>query len=254
MGGRRLGQHFLFDTSILRRVVEASGVGPSDLVVEIGPGPGTLTTLLSEAARKVIAIELDAGLVQGLKDRLPGNVDLVHGDALRYPFEELDPFMVVSNIPYYITTPLMFRLMESRHNLMSMTLTIQKEVAERIAAGPGTKTYGVLSVAVQIRGVPTMKFTVPRGAFKPVPEVDSAVIHVVMTAGPQSGIADERFFMKVVRAAFSQRRKTLANSLKALFPDAGEHLASAGIDPNRRAETLSIGEFARLARSLAKGP
>jgi 16S rRNA (adenine1518-N6/adenine1519-N6)-dimethyltransferase len=254
MAGRKLGQHFLFNTTILRRIVEAACISPTDLVVEIGPGPGTLTALLSEAAGKVIAIELDADLHGRLKDHLPGNVELCHGDALRYPYEKLDPFVVVANIPYYITTPLIFRLMESRENLRSMTLTIQKEVAERIVAGPGTKTYGVLSVAVQIRSTPTMKFIVPRGAFRPIPEVDSAVICIDMTDEPRVALKDEQFFLRVVRAAFSQRRKTLANSLKALFPDARAHLAAVGIDSNRRAETLSIEEFARLADSFSDSP
>ena len=252
MGGRRLGQHFLFDTSILRRIVESACISPADLVVEIGPGPGTLTALLSEAARKVIAIELDADLCGRLKNHLPANVELIHGDALRYLYEKLDPFLVVANIPYYITTPLIFRLMDSRENLRSMTLTIQREVAERIVAGPGTKAYGVLSVVVQIRGIPSMKFIVPRGAFRPVPEVDSAVIRIEMTEGPRVAVRDDQFFLKVVRAAFSQRRKTLANALKALFPDARAHLAAVRIDPNRRAETLSIEEFSLLANSLSK--
>lgn len=265
MAKKHLGQNFLFDPSILLRIIEAADIAHSDTVVEIGPGHGTLTRLLSGAAKKVIAIELDDELYRKLKENaaFPGNTEIIHCDALKYPYEELGPFKVVANIPYYITTPIIFRLIDAGKNLKSMTLTIQKEVAQRIVAPPGTKDYGVLSIAIQYYACPKMIFTIPKGAFRPVPKVDSAVIRIDMLDKPPVNVLDEKLFFRVVRTAFSQRRKTLANALKTIiqgksplppFSKGGikEILTSAGIDPVRRAETLSIEEFARLADALSQ--
>ena len=253
MAKKHLGQNFLFDPSILRRIVEVAGVTPADTVVEIGPGHGRLTRLLSERAARVIAIELDQGLYERLNAELGyyHNVTLVRGDALKYPFGELGHFKVVANIPYYLTTRLLFALLESGKALKSMTLTLQKEVAERIVAGPGTKAYGVLSVSVQYRAVAELKFVIPAGAFRPVPKVDSAVIHMQTRDVPPVLVRDERLFWRVVRGAFSQRRKTVSNALRPLFPDIKENLSSLGIEPTRRPETLSIKEFALIADSLS---
>jgi 16S rRNA (adenine1518-N6/adenine1519-N6)-dimethyltransferase len=253
MAKKHLGQNFLFDPSILRRLVEISNITASDTVVEIGPGHGSLTAILSGIAKKVIAIELDNDLFPKLQDRFggSGNVVLVQGDALTYPYETLEPFKVVANIPYYITTPIIFRLMEAGKRLKSMTLTIQKEVAQRIIAGPNTKAYGVLSISVQYAAAAEMGFIIPRGAFKPVPKVDSAVVHLTMRNRPKVAVKDEKLFFTVVRAAFSQRRKTLSNALKQLSPDIREKLIDAGIDPRRRGETLTIEEFAGLADILS---
>ncbi|MEK7735745.1 MAG: 16S rRNA (adenine(1518)-N(6)/adenine(1519)-N(6))-dimethyltransferase RsmA, partial [Nitrospirota bacterium] len=173
---KHLGQNFLYDPSILRRIVQASEISSEDTVVEIGAGHGSLTALLAEKAKKVIAIELDRELCEKLKSEFNkyGNVELDCGNALRYPYEGLPEFKVVANIPYYITTPIIFRLIESRGNLISMTLTVQKEVAKRIAAQPGTKDYGVLSIMIQYYAAPELKFIIPKGAFRPVPKVDSA--------------------------------------------------------------------------------
>lgn len=255
MAKKSLGQNFLFDPIILRRVVECSGVTENDTVVEIGPGHGTLTSILAETAQKVIAIELDHDLFGKLQAKFFGsdNVVLVHGDALAYAYEDLGPFKVVANIPYYITTPLIFRLMEAGHKMKSMTLTIQKEVARRIVAGPNIKDYGVLSIAVQYVAIPELKFIIPREAFSPVPKVDSAVVHLTMRTEPKVKVSDEKFLFKLIRTGFSQRRKTLSNALKPLFPDSREKLAAAGIDPLRRAETLTIEEFAALAEALKTG-
>lgn len=248
MPKKHLGQNFLFDPSILYRIVKASGITHNDIVVEIGPGPGTLTKLLSKTAKKVIAIELDLELYTKLKEEIEGfNIELIHGDALKYPYEELEPFKVVANIPYYITTPIIFKLIEARKNLKSMTLTIQKEVAQRIVGKPNTKDYGVLSIAVQYYGEPQLKFIIPKAAFRPVPKVDSAVIHIDILERPRVTVSDDRLFFRIVRTAFSQRRKTLSNSLKSVSKDIKEILISAGIEPIRRAETLSIEEFARIA-------
>jgi len=252
MAKKHLGQNFLFDPSILHRLVEASQVTADDAVVEIGPGYGSLTAILARTAGKVIAIELDDKLFGKLREKFRGssNIVLIHGDALDFAYEELESFRVVANIPYYITTPIIFRLMEAGKRLKSMTLTIQKEVADRITAGPNTKDYGVLSIAVQYAAVPEMKFIIPREAFKPVPKVDSAVIHLTMRDTPKVRVKNEKFFFTVVRAAFSQRRKTLSNSLKQIAPDIKEKMIAAGIDPGRRAETLEIEEFALLADYL----
>ena len=252
MAKKSLGQNFLFDPAILGRIIEASGIGPDDTVVEIGPGPGRLTLMLSEIAKRVIAIELDSDLYRKLQDELTGreNVELVLGDALKYRYDDLGPFKVVANIPYYITTPIIFSLIEARSNLVSMTLTIQKEVAQRIVASPGPKDYGVLSLAVQYHADPEIKFIIPAGAFRPVPKVDSAVIKMHIRKTPKVVVADEVLLFKIIRAGFSQRRKTLSNALKPLMPDIRDVLIDAGIDPGRRGETLSMDEFARLADHL----
>jgi|WetSurMetagenome_2_1015567.scaffolds.fasta_scaffold00105_14 16S rRNA (adenine1518-N6/adenine1519-N6)-dimethyltransferase len=252
MNRKSLGQNFLFDPSILEKIVGASGISADDTVVEIGPGPGRLTRLLAKAARRVVAIELDSRLYENLKDEMAGleNVELVCGDALKYNYETIGPFRVVSNIPYYITTPLIFKLIEARSSLISMTLTIQKEVAERIVAGPGTKDYGALSLGVQYHAAPEIKFVIPAAAFRPVPKVDSAVIRMDIRKTPRVVIADEGLFFRIIRAGFSQRRKTLSNSLKPLFGDIKDILANIGIDANRRAETLSMEEFAGLAEYI----
>lgn len=248
---KSLGQNFLFDTAILSSIVGAAGLTPDDTVVEIGPGPGIMTRLLAESVRKVVAVELDEDLFKRLKAEFAGyrNVEILHADALTYPYDQLDPFRVVANIPYYITTPIIFRLLDVPQ-LKSATLTIQKEVAERIVAGPGGRDYGVLSIMVQYRSVPEFRFIIPAEAFKPVPKVDSAVIHLTVREHRAVTVADEKFFFRVIRTAFSQRRKTLANSLRGMDADIRQVLTNAGIDPSRRPETLSIVEFGRLADML----
>lgn len=253
MTKRYLGQNFLYDPSILKRIIQVAQLNREDLVVEIGPGPGRLTRMLAEKVEKVIAIELDENLYEKLKTELTEfkNVELIHGDALKYPYESLPAFKVVANIPYYITTPLIFKLLEipphPLKNLKSMTLTIQKEVAERIIAKPGGKDYGVLSIMVQYYAKPSLEFIIPKEAFRPVPKVDSAVIHIEILEKPSVEVKNKDFFSRIVKTAFSQRRKMLSNSLKSIRGDVKEWLAEAGIDSNRRPETLSIEEFARLA-------
>ncbi|MBA4372013.1 MAG: 16S rRNA (adenine(1518)-N(6)/adenine(1519)-N(6))-dimethyltransferase [Thermodesulfovibrio sp.] len=252
MSKKSLGQNFLYDRAILSEIIEAAGVLPDDTVVEIGPGHGTMTKLLAEKARKLIAIELDHELCVRLVGELKGfnNIDLVEGDAMKFNYEEVGRFKVVANIPYYITTPVIFRLLEAKQQLQAMTLTIQKEVAERIVAPPGGKDYGVLSIALQCYALPTLKFMVPKEAFHPVPKVDSAVVHISLRKEPLVSAEHEEFFFKVVRTAFSQRRKTLSNSLKPFGPAVRGALAEAGIDPQRRPETLSIEEFKNIAALL----
>jgi 16S rRNA (adenine1518-N6/adenine1519-N6)-dimethyltransferase len=252
MPKRHLGQVFLYDPSILRRIVQVAQLSEEDLIVEIGPGLGRLTKMLAERVKNVIAIELDEELFEELKVQLAdyNNVKLIHGDALKYAYENLPEFKVVANIPYYITTPLIFRLLDTRKNLKSMTLTIQKEVAERIVAASGGKDYGVLSVMVQYYAEPKLKFIIPKGAFRPVPKIDSALVHFKILGKPSVQVKDEEFFFRVVKMAFSQRRKMISNALRGLREDIKGKLAEAGIDPNRRPETLSIEEFARLSDIL----
>ena len=252
---RKLGQHFLFDPSILKRLILAADLSPEDLVVEIGPGRGRLTRMLSEEVREVIAIELDPRLCEQLKKEFSGidKITVFCGDVLKYPYHTLPPFKVVANIPYYITTPIIFRLLSHRDRLISATLTVQREVAERIAAKPGGKDYGVLSLMVQYYTEPRIVFFIPRGAFSPPPKVDSAVIHLEILAKPRVSVSNEKLFFRVIKTSFSQRRKTIANSLKPLSRDIKESLLAAGIDPRRRPETLSMDEFARLAETLTEG-
>ncbi len=252
MAKKHLGQNFLYDPSILARIIDAASLSPDDTVIEIGPGPGELTRLLAGAAGKVIAIELDQALYLRLRAEFVGyrNVELIQGDAMKFPYEHIGSFKVVANIPYYITTPIIFRLLEARENLQSMTLTIQKEVAERIAARPGGKDYGVLSIMVQYYALPEIRFVIPKEAFRPAPKVDSAVLHMRMLERPAVTVADEKTFFRVVRTSFSQRRKTLSNSLKGFGGNIKELLIKAGIDPGRRPETLSLEEFAVLSDSL----
>lgn len=254
MARRRLGQHFLFDPSILRRIIDVAGINEADTVVEIGPGHGRLTRMLSRVASKVYAIEVDTALYNRLKEELKDydNIVLIHGDALRFSYGEIGPFKVVANIPYYITTPLLFKLLENK-NLISMTLTVQKEVAERIIATPNTKSYGTLSVMVQYHGEPSLRFIIPRGAFRPPPKVDSAVIRIDTLTEPRVRVRDEELFFRIVRTAFGQRRKTLSNALKTLLKgNLKETLKEAGIDPMIRGERLTIAQFARLSDVISQ--
>lgn len=258
MAKKSLGQHFLYNPQILRRIVEAARLDPEDLVVEIGPGFGTLTKIIAEKTSKVIAIELDEELCKKIQKELSiyKNVEVVCGDALEYPFNELPSFKVVSNIPYYITTPIIFRLLEIKsekgeflHNLKSITICVQKEVAERIIAKPGCKEYGILSIMIQYYAKSSFEFIIPKEAFRPMPKVDSAVIHMKILKEPLVYVNNEKRFFNIIRTAFSQRRKMLSNSLKSICEDSKQWLLNAGIDPRRRPETLTIEEFARLSNS-----
>ncbi len=169
---------------------------------------------------------------------------------MKFPFEGIGEFKVVANIPYYITTPIIFRLLEAKERLKSMTLTIQKEVAERIVAHPGGRDYGVLTIMIQYFAQAELMFVIPKEAFRPIPKVDSAVVHMKILERPRVMVRDEKMFFRLVRTAFSQRRKTLSNSLKGLGEGVRDVMKSAGIDPQRRPETLSLEEFAKLSDYL----
>jgi len=265
---RPLGQHFLFDPRILKKIVDCAGIMPADTVVEIGPGKGIMTRILAERAKKVIALELDRKLTAELKVVFTGesNVEIIEADAMEFPYETINgTFKVVANIPYYATTPILFRLLEFKEKITSMTLLLQKEVARRIIAPPGGKDYGVLSITTQLYTKPKLKFLVSHGSFTPPPKVDSAVVHFEVSPTPLYKIEDETLFLKVVRTAFSHRRKTIMNSLKSLAemevnlqPSAfslsqiKEAVHEANIDPKSRPEVLSIKDFARLSGELIK--
>ena len=253
---KSLGQNFLKDPHYLRMIADAARLVPGDQVVEIGPGLGHLTRVLAASAGKVLAIELDERLIAPLRREFAANpnIEVVQADALGYPYASLPgKWKVVANLPYYISTAVLQELIARREKFVSLTLMLQKEVAERIAASPGGKEYGYLSVLVQLYAEPRIEFTVPPGAFTPRPDVESAVVTLSLRGAPAVSVRDEGFLLRVVKAAFSQRRKTLRNSLRQLDP-AKEKLEAAarltGIDLGRRAETLSVEEFGRLADFL----
>jgi 16S rRNA (adenine1518-N6/adenine1519-N6)-dimethyltransferase len=252
---RSLGQNFLKDPHYLRKIVETAGVSQDDQVLEIGPGLGHLTAELAARAGRVMVIELDDRLLPALQKGFAGcaNVEIVHADALEFDYGSLTgSWKVVANLPYYISTPLIERLIRWRAKFTSLTLMLQKEVAERISAPPGGKEYGVLSIMVQLHAEAVIAFTVPPGAFTPQPKVDSAVVRLGVRRQPAVPVDNEPFFEQVVKAAFSQRRKTLRNSLGAIMDRsvAADAAASAGVSPDRRPETLSLEEFGRMAAAL----
>lgn len=253
---KSLGQNFLKDPHYLNKIVAAARVGPDDNVLEIGPGLGHLTRVLAERAKKVLAIELDERLIPLLNKAFNEcqNVEILKADALEYSYEALNGrWKVVANLPYYISTPIIQKLLAERKKFTSLTLMLQKEVAKRISSQPGGKEYGYLSVLVQLYAEPRMEFIVLAEAFSPKPEVDSAVITLTVRDHPAVTLNDEGFFWRVVKTAFSQRRKTLRNSLKQLGVSKEKMDAvgdETGIDLGRRAETLTVQEFGRLVDFL----
>ena len=252
---KKLGQNFLIDAAVVRGIVEAAELQEGDRVLEIGPGIGTLTQGLAESGAQVTAVELDKKLPAVLAETLKGyeNVRIVQGDILKTDIRELmgdAPFKVAANLPYYITTPILMALLEQRLPIRKIVTMVQKEVAERMIAPPGSKTYGALSVAVQYYTAPEIVLDVPPKSFIPAPEVDSVVIACKVRGEPPVAVRDEKLFFRVVKAAFGQRRKTLSNALKGagfLKDEVQEALEQAGIEAARRGETLSLEEFAQLA-------
>lgn len=252
---KKLGQNFLIDAAVVRGIVEAAELQEGDRVLEIGPGIGTLTQGLAESGAQVTAVELDKKLPAVLAETLKGyeNVRIVQGDILKTDIRELmgdTPFKVAANLPYYITTPILMALLEQRLPIRKIVTMVQKEVAERMIAPPGSKTYGALSVAVQYYTAPEIVLDVPPKSFIPAPEVDSVVIACKVRGEPPVAVRDEKLFFRVVKAAFGQRRKTLSNALKGagfLKDEVQGALEKAGIEAARRGETLSLEEFAQLA-------
>jgi len=262
---RALGQHFLRDRSVVDRIVDLVAPTARDLVVEIGPGRGALTETLAARAGRLLTLEVDAELAANLQARFAASshVEVRQADARQFDYRTLralvpDPagrVLVVGNLPYSVSKPILAALVEAAPAIDEMALMLQKEVALRMAADPGGKTYGALSVLTQVHCRVRLAFSVPPGAFSPPPQVDSAVLHLASHREPPVPVADPARFATVVRAAFSQRRKSLANALAAGLGVGAERARllaeAAAIDPGRRAETLSLAEFARLAAASA---
>ena len=255
-GRRALGQHFLIDRNIVRKIVRLAELQPGETVLEIGPGRGILTEALLDVSGAVVAIEVDSILHAHLRDVFGNrsNLKLIEGDALAFDYACLpESFLVVANLPYYLSTPLLFQLLKQGARINRMVLMLQSEVAARLAASPGGKEYGVLSIATQFRCEVRLAFKVSATCFQPPPRVDSAVVVLTPLLRPRVSVRDEGFFFKVVRAGFAHRRKSLANSLRdeGFNPEKTRFvLAEAGIDGARRAETLSMQEFGALANLL----
>ena len=259
---KKFGQNFLIDTHVLEKIIEESGITKDDFVLEIGPGIGTMTQYLCENAREVAAVEIDKNLIPILADTLSAydNVEVINDDILKVDINKLaeeknggKPIKVVANLPYYITTPIIMGLFESHVPIDSITIMVQKEVADRMQVGPGTKDYGALSVAIQYYTEPQIAFIVPPTSFIPAPAVESAVIVCRRREKPPVEICDEALFFRIVKAAFSLRRKMLSNSLKNMgisSEQTAKWLTMAGIDSKRRAETLSLEDFAKLTNSF----
>lgn len=256
---KKLGQNFLIKRGIVDEIVKAADLQEGEPVLEIGPGIGTLTQGLAQSGANVTAIELDTRLLEVLDTTLAqySNVTIVHGDVLKLDVPSImnnEPFKVVANLPYYITTPIIMSLLESRLPIERLVVMVQKEVALRMVVKPGTKDYGALSVAVQYYTKPDIVLDVPPKSFLPAPAVTSSVIRCVLRDKPPVDVIDEKLFFRVVKAGFAQRRKTFANTMKTtgLSKDRIEELlAKANIDGQRRGETFTLQEFADVANAWA---
>lgn len=252
---KRFGQHFLRDVSIVQRIIDAFAPQSDDYVVEIGPGDGTLTRALAPRVARLHAIEIDHDLVARLDDELGDRTNvLIHqADALQFDLCQLasagHKLRLIGNLPYNISTPLLFRLLAQSQCIQDMCFMLQKEVVERLTAGPGSKAYGRLSVMIQWRCRAQRLFTVPPAAFSPRPKVESMIVYLEPYVTPPIAVADEPAFTRVVAAAFAARRKTLRNALGGML--SAEELRATGIDPVRRGETLTLAEFAALGKALA---
>lgn len=263
---KRLGQNFLIDEDVIAAIIDESSVSGDTLVIEIGPGTGALTLPLAERAGRVIAVELDDDMIEGLRIKTFGmdNVEIIHGDILETDIKRiseaamkehgLSELRIIGNLPYYITTPIIMKLLDEDTGAKSITVMMQKEVADRIAAEPGTRAAGAITCHVHYRAEVTEVVDVPRECFYPVPGVDSAVLRLDLRDEPAVKVRDEAMLDSVIRAGFSMRRKTLLNALTSLNgydkTMLTRALDAAGIDPGRRAESLTLEEFARLADSL----
>jgi len=264
---KSLGQNFLIDTNILKKIVSFANLTEESGAIEIGPGIGALTEQLARMSKKVVAFEIDQRLIPILKETLSPyeNVAILHKDVLEADvqvvmdeeFKGIDDIMVVANLPYYVTTPIIMNLLEDQLPIRGIVCMLQKEVADRISARPGTKNYGSLSIAVQYYTEAETVMIVPKTVFVPQPNVDSAVIRLTKRSQPAVSVRDEGFFFQVTKASFAQRRKTLLNNLTSQLPDGKQKkeeilaaLSISGIDSTRRGETLSLGEFGRLSDEL----
>ncbi len=266
---KKFGQNFLIDGRVLDKIIAAAEITKEDFVLEIGPGIGTMTQYLAEAAREVAAVEIDRNLIPILQETLAeyDNVTIINKDVLKLDIAEMAreknggrPIKVVANLPYYITTPIIMSLFESGVPLLSVTVMVQKEVALRMQAQPGTKDYGALSLAVQYYAEPYLAANVPQNCFMPRPNVGSAVIRLTRYARPPVCVKDEKLMFRLIRASFNQRRKTLLNGLKNSSElsfsreEILEAFARAGLPENVRGETLTLEQFAALSDVLTPMP
>lgn len=264
---KKFGQNFLIDGHVLDKIIAGAGVTKDDMVLEIGPGIGTMTQYLAEAAGKVVAVEIDRNLLPILQETLAdyGNVKVIHADVLSLDLEKLvqeenggRPIKVVANLPYYITTPIIMALFEQHVSLANVTVMVQKEVAARMKSGPGSKDYGALSLAVQYYAEPYIVANVPCNCFMPRPNVDSAVIRLTRYEEPPVQVKDEKMLFKIIRASFNQRRKTLQNGLNNSSElnftkdQIAAAIAEAGFSPSVRGEALTLEQFAKLTDILLK--
>ncbi len=262
---KRFGQNFLIDTHVLEKIISASGVTKNDFVLEIGPGIGTMTQYLCESAREVLAVEIDSSLIPVLSDTLSAydNVTIVNKDILKLDINRIvkeynqnTPIKVVANLPYYITTPIIMGLFESHVPLESVTVMVQKEVAQRMQAVPGTKDYGALSLAIQYYANAVIAANVPANCFIPRPNVGSAVIKLTCHSTPPVKVDDEKFMFSVIHASFNQRRKTLQNALSnddrlgISKKEAADAIKQMGLAENTRGEVLYLKDFAKLSNIL----
>lgn len=259
---KKYGQNFLIDTHVLEKIIAASEIGPDDFVLEIGPGIGTMTQYLCEAAREAAAVEIDRNLIPVLEDTLSAykNVEIIHADILKLDIADFiqrknhgKPIKVVANLPYYITTPIVMGLLEGRLPIQSITIMVQKEVAERMQAKAGGKDYGALSLAVQYYAKAKIVAYVPPNCFMPRPKVGSAVIRLTRHAAPLVHTEDEALMFRIIRASFNQRRKTLANGIAnaGILPLTKEQIQEGinklGVSANIRGEKLTLEQFAKLS-------
>ena len=264
---KKFGQNFLINTSILEEIIDAAEITREDFVLEIGPGIGTMTQYLCEAAREVVAVEIDTNLIPILGDTLSAydNVEVMNADILKVDIAKLadernggKPIKVVANLPYYITTPIIMSLFESHVPLKSLTVMVQKEVALRMQAGPGTKDYGALSLAVQYYASPYLAANVPPNCFMPRPNVGSAVIRLTRFEETPVQVKDEKLLFRLIRASFNQRRKTLQNGLvnsqelDFTKEQVAAAIATLGVSPSVRGEALTLEQFAALANALSE--
>lgn len=265
---KKFGQNFLIDTHVLDKIISAAHITKEDMVLEIGPGIGTMTQYLAEAAGKVIAVEIDRNLIPILEDTLSeyNNVRVINEDVLKLDLRKLadeenggKAIKVVANLPYYITTPIIMGLFENHVPVESITVMVQKEVADRMQTGPGNKDYGALSLAVQYYAEPYIVANVPPNCFMPRPKVGSAVIRLTTYDKPPVEVDDEKLMFRIIRASFNQRRKTLANGLKNAadldIPKEliAESIESLGHGPSVRGEALTLEEFAALSNYISRG-
>ena len=265
---KKFGQNFLIDTHVLDKIIAAAEITKDDFVLEIGPGIGTMTQYLAQAAGKVAAVEIDKALIPILGDTLSAydNVMIINEDVLKVDIQKLveeenggRPVKVVANLPYYITTPIIMGLFEKHVPIESITVMVQKEVADRMQVGPGTKDYGALSLAVQYYASPYIVANVPPNCFMPRPKVGSAVIRLTTYDNPPVEVDDEKLMFRIIHASFNQRRKTLANGLKNAadldIPKEliAESIESLGHGPSVRGEALTLEEFAALSNYISRG-